>query len=75
MMHLLHCLLFFKEAWFQFELVAVHSPGMSNSWAQLRAGPAKTQPWCIYCAAYYSSWKHGSNSNWWLFISQACPTA
>ena len=23
----------------------------------------------------YSSWKHGSNSNWWLFISQACPTA
>ena len=32
MMHLLRCL-FFMEAWFQFELVAVHIPGMSNSWA------------------------------------------
>ena len=44
MMHLLHYLLFFMEAWFQFEPVAVHILGMSNSWAQLRAGPAKTQP-------------------------------
>ena len=29
-MHLLHCL-FFMEAWFQFELVAVHIPGTLNT--------------------------------------------
>ena len=32
MMHLLRCL-FFMEAWFQFELVAVHIPGVLNTWA------------------------------------------
>ena len=32
MMHLLRCL-FFMEAWFQFKLVAVHIPGIFNSWA------------------------------------------